>query len=297
MRTAAAPPYLLPPDDAVTAESWRTIDGAEVGERLDHWDPFTDIEFTRAVTVDVEAVREACGLGPDSSLALTASWRSDRTRLADVGETVELGTLGGHVRAPLGVAVPGAISGGRLDLHVRLVLRSPGTTTTSISPSRAGAILWMQATRVALEGGAARFPVTAADFTKLSRLPDRASWALEWDAEELALPVLGGLRLVVNAADERLVEAIRSGTGDVRATLVRSFVTFDVARSLVHGALNNDRFVDDPEAYEDGTVGRMLFDLLAAAWPGMPISALRSRSIEDPARLEAELQGHLGVLA
>lgn len=296
MRTAAAPPYLLPPDDAVTADTWRTIDGAEVGERLDHWDPFTDVEFTRAVTVDVDVVRDACGLGPDSSLALTASWKSDRTRLAEVGETVELGTLDGRVRAPLAVVVPGTISGGRLDLHVRLVLRSPGASAMPISPRRAGAVLWTQATRVALEGGAARFPVTAADFTKLPRLPDGASWVLEWDAEELELPVLGGLRLVVNASHEELVDAIRSGTGDVRARLVRSFVTFDVARALVSGALNNDRFVGDPEAYDEGTVGRMLFDLLTAAWPGIPIGALRARGIADPARLDAELQSHLGVM-
>ncbi len=295
MRTAAAPPYLLPGDEAVDAGPWQTIDGAEIGERLEHWDPFTDVELLRVVTVDVDGIRDACRLGPDSALALTCSWRSDRTRLADGGETVELGSLDGRVRAALELVVPGIDAGGRLDLDVRLVLRSPGTAASAISPRRPGAILWSDSTRIALEGGAARFPVTAVDFAAITRLPDSGSWAIEWDPEELEGPVLGAVRLLVNAADQSLLEALRSGSRDARASLVRSFVMFDVARALVHGALANDRFVGDPEAFDEGSVGRMLFELLSACWPGVPISALRGRMLDDPARLDAEIQAHVGV--
>jgi hypothetical protein len=88
----------------------------------------------------------------------------------------------------------------------------------------------------------------------------------------------------------------RSGSGDTRAAVVRSFVTFDVARSLVHGALGNERFVEAPDAYDYGTVGRMLSELLGACWPGIPVSTLRARLIEDPSRLDVELQSHLGLL-
>jgi hypothetical protein len=297
VRTAAAPPYLLPPDDAVSVEPWQSFDGTEVGERLEHWDPFTDVELLRAVTVDLDATRLACQLGADSAFALTASWRSDRTRLAGAGDSVELGTLDGRVRAPVALTVPGRSAGGRLDLHVRLVLRTPGGSPSRISPTRCGAILWSDVTRVALEGAGARFPVTAADFTATARLPDSGSWALEWDVEDLDAPVLGGLRLLVNANDEQLLDTLRSGSGDARSSVVRSFVRFDVARSLVHGALRNERFVDDPEVYDDGSVGRTLFELLTACWPGMPVRALRARSIEDPARLDTELQAYLGLFA
>lgn len=297
MRTAAAPPYLLPSDDAVSADPWRTPDGAEIVERLDHWDPFTDIELVRAITIDVDAVRHACQLGSDSALALTASWRSNRTRLAADGEPVELGSLDGSVRAPVGMTVAGASAGGRLDLHVRLILRSAGSNPSGISPRRPGAILWTDTTRLTLEGGAARFPVTAADFARTPRLPANGSWALEWDVEDLEAPVLGGLRLLINSADHQLLEALRSGSADARSSIVRSFVTYDVARSLVHGALHNESFVGDPEAYDDGSVGRMLFQLLAACWPGVPLPVLRLRCIEDSARLDAELQAHLGVVA
>ncbi len=296
MRTPAALPYLLPPDEAVTVEPWRTTEGIEIGDRLEHWDPFTDLELLRKVTVDVDAVRVACGLGADSALALSGQWRSDRTRLAGEGEPVELGSLGGCLRAPVVVTVPGASAGGRLELQVRLLLRSAGLTPSAISPRRVGAVLWTDMQHVALEGGAARFPVTAADFAAMPRFPASGSWALEWSSEELEAPVLGGLQLLVNSGDPSLLEALRSGSGDACAAMVRSFVTFDVARSLVHGALANERFVEAPDAYDDGTVGRMLAELLGACWPGIPVSTLRARLIEHPSRLDVELQAHLGLV-
>jgi hypothetical protein len=296
VKTPAALPYLLPPDDAVNADPWRTCDGIELGERLDHWDPHTDIELIRAITVDIDAVRDSCGLGVDSALALTASWGSNRTRLTATGDAVEFGSMAGSLRAPVSVFVPGASAGGRLELRARLVLRSPGEAPSPISPHRPGAILWTDTTHVAMEGNSARFPMTVTDFSLTPRLPDRGAWSLEWHHEDLEAPVLGGLRLLINEANEQLLDALRSGSSDPRSNVIRSFVTFDVARSLVHGALQHESFASDPEAFDDGSVGRMLFELLAACWPGLPLPALRVRHIEDPARLDAELQAYLGVL-
>jgi hypothetical protein len=296
MKTASVPPYLLPPEDAISEQPWTTEDGRPLPERLDHWDPFTDTEVFRTVEVDADAIREACQLPPDASFALAPSWYSSRTRLGAEGTVVELGTLGGLVRAPLSLSVPGAATGGRLDLHTRLVLRYAGADPGPISPRREGATLWSEETRVALEGGSSRFPVTAVDFSAIQRLPDDGSWAIEWDAEELEAPVLGGLRLLVNSSEEALLSALRSGSADSRANVIRRFITFDVARALVHGALANDRFVADPESFDEGSIGRMLFDLLAMTWPGMPVKALLARHLEDPSRLDAELQAHVGVL-
>ncbi|KDE14479.1 hypothetical protein N505_0106580 [Rhodococcus aetherivorans] len=79
--------------------------------------------------------------------------------------------------------------------------------------------------------------------------------------------------------------------------MLRSFVTFDVARSLIAGALRNDGFVNDPESFEDGTVGRMIFELIALCWPGKPIPTMRSRINEDTALVNAEIQARFGILA
>jgi hypothetical protein len=148
---------------------------------------------------------------------------------------------------------------------------------------------------VALEGGSSRFPVAAIDFSNSPRFPDQASWALEWNSEQLDAPVLGDLRLVVNSVDETLLNALRSGVADAKSAVIRSFVMYDVARALVDRALENDRFVDNPEIFDEGSIGRMLFELLSTCWPGVPVKTLASRKREDPARLEAELQAHLRV--
>jgi hypothetical protein len=148
---------------------------------------------------------------------------------------------------------------------------------------------------VALEGGSARFPVTAIDFSAFARFPQGAAWALEWNPENLEGPLLGDLRLLVNSGDETLLNALRSGTADPRSAAIRSFILFDVARSLVHGALENDKFVEEPESFDEGTVGRMLFELVSGCWPTTPIKILASRRREDVARLDAELQADLNL--
>jgi hypothetical protein len=66
---------------------------------------------------------------------------------------------------------------------------------------------------------------------------------------------------------------------------------------LIEGALQNERFIENPEAFAEGSVGRMTFELLALCWPGVPAVALLGRSKEDPARFSAELQAYFGVIS
>lgn len=297
MKTAAAAPYLLPPDGAVTAQPWTNEDGVEISERLDHWDPNTDLNLVRVVEIDVDLIRESCLLGRDSALALTATWSSTTTRIAGHGPVVELGTTEGLLRAAMHVEVSGARVGGRLDLNTKLVLRYPGREPSPISPKRLGATLWAEEDRIALEGSAARFPIALADFSGTRLYPDGAAWVLEWDSDDLDAPVLGGMRLLVNKNHDSLLQTLKTGSSDARAAAVRSFVIFDAARSLITGALCNERFVENPEAYAEGSVGRMLFELIALCWPGIPVAALKARSVDESSRFGAELQAHFGLIA
>jgi hypothetical protein len=151
-------------------------------------------------------------------------------------------------------------------------------------------VLWTETQRVALEGNAARFPMAAVDFTTLARVPDGAAWYVDWDHEDLDSPVLGGLRLLLNSAHPRMASIARTATDDPAAPLVRSLIECDVARHLAHAALGNERFVQTPDAFPEESVGRLLSDLLATVWPGIPVASLRARLFQDPARLDAELQ-------
>lgn len=295
MRTRAVPPYLLPGDDHVTPDDWTLADGTALGERLDHWDPHTDLEMAREVTIDLGALRAECGLGHGAALALVAGWRSDRTRLRAHGDPVELGVLGELVRAPVTLSIAGDSAGGRLDLWTGLVLRAPDRSSSPLAARRPGSILWQDDVAVALEGSAARFPVTPIDFAAVPWVPEEASWALEWDPEDLGSPVLGALRLLINAGDDELVSAVRTGSEGPIPRLVRSFVYYDIARSLVHGALASERFTASPEEWQEESLGRMLFELLDRCWPGVPAGSLRERLIATPGRFDAELQAALGV--
>lgn len=294
MRTPAAAPYLQPPEDCVDAGPWTGGLGAPLQAVLEHWDPFTVTDLSRVVTVDTDAVRDACRLGPDATLAVSVSWWSSTTRLSGGPPPTELGDLAGLLRVDLSQSLPGHRIGGRVDLRTRLVLRHPGRRPSPISPTAAGTVLWRDQDSVVVEGSAARFPVTALDFTQ-TVFSDGAAWALEWDADNLARPLLGGLRLLLNTAHPQLTEALGS-PGEPRTTALQSFITFDIARTLVHGALSNDDFTAAPHSYDEGTVGRAAADLIGSCWHHIPVSSLAQRLRDNPARIDTDLQAHLGLL-
>lgn len=295
MKTLSAVPYLLPLDSAVRAHPWITPDGSQVSDRMDHWDPFTDLELLRIIEVDLDAVRDDCQLPGDAAFALVPSWFSNRTRIAGPGAVVELGQLPGVIKTSLSVKVPGADVGGWVSLRTRLVVRHLGEITSPLSARRLCSILWNDEFRIILEGAAARFPTTAVDFKTSPHYPDTAAWLLEWDHNDLDAPVLGGMRLLVNSGHEPMPSLLRSGSADPRAPMLRSFVTFDIARELVTTALGNDQFVREPERFDDGTIGRMIFELITLCWPGAQLSALRARFENDFSRVSAELQAKFGV--
>lgn len=296
MRTPVAPTYLIPDDACVSAGPWIGVDGDQIGDSIDHWDPVTDVLLTRALTIDLDAIRSQCRLGPDAAFAVVASWRSPTgTRLGGAGEALELGALDGLVRGPVSVEIPGPESGGRVDLTTRLVLRATGSEPSPISPRRVGAVLWTDTQRVALEGSAARFPMAAVDFTTLARVPDGAAWYVEWDPQDLDAPVLGGMRLLLNTIHPRIISAVRTATDDPAAPIIRSLIQCDVARHLVRTALDTESFVSAGDVFLDESVGRLLADLIEIVWPGIPVPALRARALQDPSRIDAEVQAALGV--
>jgi hypothetical protein len=263
-----------------------------------HWDPFTELALARAVTVNVDVVRTQCRLGKQSTFAVIATWRAPtRTRLGGASARIDLGDLTGVVRAPLSLTIAGRETGGRLDLTTQLVLRSPGPDPTTISPRRPGSILWTETQRVALEGGAARFPTAAADFSSIARVPDNAAWYLDWDPHDLSQPVMGGLRLLVNKANERVVSAVRTASADPASSTVRAFILVDVARQVIRGSVENEQFIAAPDSFPDNSIGRMARDLIATIWPGLTVDAVRARALSQAPRFETEIQAALELMA
>ncbi len=269
--------------------------GRSAAQRLEHWDPFTLTTVRRTVSVDADLCRTSCALAADAVLGVVVSWHASSTRLSHSPPVTVLGALGGRLRADLELQIPGTDIGGTVDLRTRMVLLDTGSTSSPVAPRVPGAVLWADNVKVAVEGGAGRFPVSAVDFAATEFSDDAAS-ALEWNSEDLASPVLGSLRLLVNSSHEGLLEALRSGTDGPRSAAARSMIMFDVARSLIRGALRSELYCSDPSGYEEDSVGRMITDLIASVWPGVTTSTIAGWAEDSPARFDTALQAHLGVL-
>lgn len=290
MRTPPAPPFLRPSSDAIRPGPWTDEALDPLPDRLDDWDPYTDLSLERELVIDLQRVREESGLGRAATLAVVATWTSSSTRLSGGGPAVELGSIASPVRVEIGLGVPGRRAGGVLTIRTALVLRAPDPGAPPIVARRPGSVLWSDARPVQLEGSAARFPVTAVRFSALPGLPDAAAWVLDWRPEELDEPATSALRLLINADREDVVAALRTGGAAPGAEALRSFVRLDVARALIHAALRSDLFVGGSERWDEESLGRLLVDLVGRVWPGIPPRTLATRLADDPARIDGEIQ-------
>jgi len=162
--------------------------------------------------VDVDAVSEGvrvgCGLGIRNRrvLLLTSDSSGNAPRRRWSWEYSAVGSA-----APGFADNPGGDAGGRLDL-----LNAPGIappeaySASPISPpARRRRPCGPRETPLALEGAAARFSGQRRRFhIDLSAAGHVPPGPLDWNPDELEIPVLGGLRLLVNSADPALLAPI-----------------------------------------------------------------------------------------
>lgn len=296
-RTAPVAPFRQAAPDSVRADAWKSAEtGQELGERIEHWEPDLTVHLDRGIVVDIDAVLASTGISSTESLAISAVWKSDRTRLRGPGMSVPLAGRSGESAVSLSLDVPGHLAGGSLEIRTVLIRSQGGSEESPVAARRPGAILWADSCSVALEGSAARFPVTVLDFSAVPGLAADAAWALEWSPRDLDQPVLGAMRLLVNSGVPSVVEAV-SAEGDTGNGAMASMIRFDVARCLVHGALSEEGFTGGEREFEPDTLGRMLEELLDRYWPGVAPEVLVRRLSETPHRIESELQAHTGLIA
>lgn len=288
-------PYRRPDRGRVAAQPWRIAveGGATLGESLDHWDPSTDLHLSRRVQVDASALRTDCGYDGDVPLRLVASWWCEGT------------TLRGHGTR---VAIPAS---GTLDVAVELLLDAPQLSgvvhlQTSVVLARRlqrkpltahvpGSVLWEQSHTLRLEGSGARFPMDAISFKASGPdFPLNAAWRLEWEPDDLELPVLGGVRLHVNT-DHALMASVIEKPEDPRSQLVVAAMQFDVARTMLRGALERDDFVNRRTPWPPDSVGKVLERLLQLRFSGFNAVTLQAKLRTSPETFDALLQDRLGL--
>jgi hypothetical protein len=296
MAVVKAYPYLLPSPERIEVTDWRqNVDGEDrpLPLLLLHWDPGMTLHVMATVAIDLEGVRSDCLLAPEDLLRLVILWNSPGTGLRGRGKYIDL-------KAPLSfpvtldLIVEGQLLADRIRFEACLVL-AHGNSNFTLAPQRPGSILWREEKTVILEGMASRFPTELIDFIENPYLPDDASWLLEWDAEDLNQMAYGNMRLLINAGNNRVKRAVTESNPEDE--VIRDIIRFDVGRTLIFGALENDTFVQSPESYMDGSVGTYARRLIRTLFPdeenleGVALMFQQNKSF-----FECELQSRLKFL-
>ncbi len=288
-------PYLTPSPERIVVGAWHTThqngDYGVLPKVLPEWDPAVSIQAETVVKVDTPSIFDECQLNLDAVLRLAVIWSSKGSGLSGHNTYQDIHFSNHQREIALSIDVQGINLAKQVDLVVVLVLADPGKSPLRFSPKLKGSTLFREAYSLQLEGEGSRFPTEVIDFSE-TQFADEAGWVLEWNPAELEQSILGDVRLYINSQHGRVKDAV-STTGDIGFD-IRETIRFDVARTLIYGALENQHFVDNPEHYEDGSVGAAVFSMLRLYFPQDTLSDLRTR-IQQPQAFEPQLQAKLRI--
>lgn len=287
-------PYLTPTYEHIEIGDWHLVNDEDVdvlGELLPNWDPALDIRATVEVKLNLEGIYQACRLKPDAVLRLAAVWESPGTVLKGRGAFTDVQVFHSPQQAQLTVEVEGIKLASKLNFTVNLILLYAGAEPEPLAPKMIGSILAQKTQSVLLEGEGARFPTEVIDF-KDTHYPSEAGWALYWDPDNLEQTVSGEVRLFINSQHQRIVRAVSKQLPEDYG--IREAMRFDLARTLIYGALGNSEFVEEPDNYKYGTIGASIRNMLRLYFPETSFSQLRANSLQ-PQSFDPKLQDRLRV--
>lgn len=87
--------------------------------------------------------------------------------------------------------------------------------------------------------------------------------------------------------------AVTARLPDAQQLVIREAVQFDVARSLIIGALRSDVESWDAAAADEGSVAAVVNRLIGVVFPTETLDGLRGRLAATPQRLEVRMQDGL----
>lgn len=289
-------PFRLPPEGAVQHAGWH-LTGPEgdtlLPAEMEHWDYQTTLSLNAAVSVDRRTVLEACDLDPASELGVVVTAHSTHTRIE---ERVARLTIPKQDRYDLAVhlELPGQWLGGRLRLRSCLVALEP-VPLSPVAPALPGSILWTVDHRTDLQGIGAQFPTDASDFKVTRPSAHRAAWDLQIDVTDPDALFMSSARLTLNSGIDAVKRLLDGSTDEVTQQLQRT-LRWDVLRQMVMLGLMSDDVAHravDPEAV---SVAGVLRNAIAQVWPREDPETIRGWLVNDPARVERDLQHHCGLV-
>ncbi len=290
-------PYRRTGEDRIICEPWVLTHGGSseaLPPVLPHWDYNTDLVVARNVVVDAGGVRHDSVLTDADPVRVAAVWHSTGTALRGCLFQSDLPSGGGLHCVSMFGRIPGRELAGEVRLETHLLVPTGRAGAEPLSPLYAGSVLWSDTLTVELEGNAPRFPVELIDFETVLWAPHPdASWYVSWNRYDLHQPMLGSVRLFVNARHPRVVRAMSQEAQDSEARAIRSAIYYDVGRGLIRAALYDEQFLENPEIFNPGTIGRAVARLIRSLFPTDSPRSLRSAMQERPEHFDSELQARL----
>lgn len=287
-------PYKQAQPSSVTSEPWLLeLSGqqANAGEAIEDWDPATSICLLRRVRVDLDAVRQQCGLPVDARVTLGAFWRCEGTTLRGHG-TRFTSEVCGVLECTLSLEIEGHALAGSITVHAALGLNRT-LEPSPLRARRAGTVLWEDQKTILLEGGGARFPMEVRSFANSGwQFPPRAAWYFDLDNEQWEIPVLGGMRLHLNQDHPAVIRYLEDPSS-VEAVFFYRTLHFDVGRQLIRAALASESFIEREERWPRNSVGDAVSRLIRFNFRGETLGALANRMQQEPNFFDAQLQGAL----
>jgi hypothetical protein len=295
MTVATAVPYKRGTADRLTAGLWELLSSetaSPLPASLSGLDYGSVLRLRREVIVDTAGLRAECGLAPDAPLVVSVSWSSTGTMLKRClckanldGEDTHLIELSGEIS--------GGDIGGTLQIDTSILLGTQQDGSAAVTARHAGSVLCQQRQMVHLDSSHSSFPIEVVDFSKGFWANAEAGWRLSWNSFALEQPFLGSVRLLINAAHPSVLRAVSGDTPNAEGSAIRSAIHFDVAKSLMLGALASEEFVERDGDYPDYSCGGTIYEMLQMLFPGDSISGLATAASQRPDHFSTDLQGRL----
>ncbi|WP_170438355.1 hypothetical protein [Ruegeria arenilitoris] len=293
MKRRTAFPFLTLPSEVVTFGGWMIGDPGQplspAQDILSAWDYERDIEVSATLEVDVAEAALSLQLDPDK-LVLAAVFRTgtgagSMPRHSQICATEMISASSSS--ATLSTRLDSTRLSGRLKVEVSLLLQSEAEGLHALSPVVPGSRLWSVAKDVLIEdGGDSRFPIELVSFT--SCFPGaphvHSPWYVDWKPGVLDADFGGAVRLYVNSDIEDIADRFVEGDAltlqamlsDVMSQMVASVVALEEAEDLLADCA-------------DGSVGQQVRTWMDLAFPGHPVSTIRSINEHLPGKFRAAL--------
>jgi hypothetical protein len=272
-------PFLTLSDSAIAASTWFISHNGAASvpaeEYLQNWDPSSSIRLSRRIAIDPAIASEDLKIDTrELTLSVsvkvgTGQGRLPRLILARKTQILKKDLFS----TEFDVEITGETLSTILDVSTRIILASPVSSTSPLSPTRIGDLLWSDRIKVRLEGEEPRFPIEIGDIQVLlgDAISASAPWYLHWSPRDWSRDFHGAIRLYLNSTHSELIERIEE-----EDPIIIQMLMADVMGQVC------ERLIMDPEVKEmfrspePGSLGAQAASWLKKAWPGKDTDFIRS---------------------